>query len=154
MEDDEVPDDSIERSVLERQPLGVGLAKLDVWSGAPRQRHHLVRHIDADNARPARHRGRSDIARTRAHIEHAASGRDPGCTEQRLDYTCGDRAKEPMIRVGTFLPPCGLESVEAIRVKANLTHAHLLASGRGEAVSADNVRRRIPANDIDKRLLI
>jgi hypothetical protein len=116
VQDGEVGDHRAERVVGELEVLGVAVDELDLRVQRPGQRHHRGCDVDPDDSRVAVGRGRGDVPRSAAHVEHPQSGADLGGVQDRLDDLSGNGQQRPVIGRRPLLPAGGLERVESIRI--------------------------------------
>ena len=105
-----------------RHLLGVALAEVDSGVPSPRDRHHLARHVNADDGCTARRAGRGDVPRPAGHVQHARSGGHPGCVEQRSNHPPRERNEELRVPRGLGLPSGRLEGVEGLRIHVRNVH--------------------------------
>ena len=116
MEDREVADDGVERRVRERQLLDVPALEAGRRYATPRDLEHRVRHIDADDVRPARDRPPGHVAWPSRQVEQARAAPGLGHVEEGLDHAAGDRCEELVVSGGGALPAGCLEGIESVGV--------------------------------------
>ena len=88
----EVADDRVERPLARRDRLERADAERDRRVGERRPADHRGRHVDAHRVRAERRRGRRQLPRPAAHVQHLPAGRDLGEGEDRAAHPPGHRA--------------------------------------------------------------
>ena len=111
----EVADDRVERALARRDRLERADAERDRRVGERRPPDHRGRDVDAHRVRTERRRGRRQLPRPRAHVQHLPAVRDAGEGEDRAADPPGHR-REEAVRARALLPAGGLEPVEGLGV--------------------------------------
>jgi hypothetical protein len=122
VEDREVPHDCVERRVLERKGVHVGLAKVEPGMQSAPERNHVFRDVHANHRGSPLGRPGRDVPGARGKVEHSRFWPHRSGIEQRLHRLAGGRSEGLVVHDAPPFPAGCLEGVEGIRIDRAVRH--------------------------------
>jgi DNA-binding CsgD family transcriptional regulator/tetratricopeptide (TPR) repeat protein len=125
VEDQEVAEDCVERSVGKRQSLDVTLAELDLWAELAGECHHLGRDVDTDDVCATHGAGGGDVARPGPNVEDPHVTVDCRGVKEPLNRSRGEASGKMVVPTWPLFPARRLERVEAVRIYCHVARLYV-----------------------------